>query len=341
MNLLIIAISIVAFLLSFLITPFVAKYMKKIGKVGIDVHKAKSYEVPESGGIGFMFLYVIIIIGGIFIAHDLVTKYRLIIMAIILFMVTLIGLYDDFKRLSALLKPLLLIIPALLVFFTKNINGLLIADPTPLLPFVGETSLKIVYWGLAIFVVAIPSNASNMLDVMNGVMSGSGIIISLTAFAATFIVPLSEDAKFVGQYASLTLTAVLFGFWLHNRYPAKTFAGDTGSLGTGAALGLIAIYAEIEFVIVIALLVHIMNSFSILGSIKGLKERHEIKKRPVYVENGVIHASTDPKAPITLVRLLVARKPLTEPEIIREIIMLVIYSSILAIISAFLMRSSI
>ena len=49
-----------------------------------------------------------------------------------------------------------------------------------MLPFVGETSLKVVYWGLAIFVVAIPSNASNMLDVMNGVMSASGIIIGLT-----------------------------------------------------------------------------------------------------------------------------------------------------------------
>ncbi|MCE7735654.1 MAG: hypothetical protein GPJ54_12295, partial [Candidatus Heimdallarchaeota archaeon] len=54
--------------------------------------------------------------------------------------------------------------------------------------------------------------------------------------------------------------------------------------------------------------------------------------------DGIIYPSTDKNAPITMVRLLVARKPLNEKEIVNRIYVLVIFVSILAIITAFLMR---
>ncbi|MHA2170737.1 MAG: hypothetical protein ACXAB7_12655 [Candidatus Kariarchaeaceae archaeon] len=317
-------LSIVAFFGSLLVTPRVGRYMSQRGKVGNDVHKINLPEVPESGGIGFMFIYLFVISLGIFIAPSDVTQYRLALILVILLLVTILGLYDDFNDLSAILKPVLLVLLALPVFLFRSFHGVHIANPNPILPFVGATSLNIVYWGLAIFVVAIPSNASNMLDVMNGVMSGSGILIGITAFLSTYIIPLSDEATFIARYASLTLVGSLLGFWWYNRYPAKIFAGDTGSLGVGAAIGLIAIYGEIEFVMVVALLVHIMNSFSILSSLRGLRERREIKDRPVRVENGVVHASRNKNAPIT--------------EIIRKILILVFYCCILALLSAYLIR---
>ena len=70
---------------------------------------------------------------------------------------------------------------AIPIFFFREFNGVIVADTNPVFPFIGQTRLSVVYWGLAIFVVAIPSNASNMLDVMNGVMSGSGILIAMTS----------------------------------------------------------------------------------------------------------------------------------------------------------------
>jgi UDP-N-acetylglucosamine--dolichyl-phosphate N-acetylglucosaminephosphotransferase len=336
--LVIIIISIVGLIVSYFITPQIGKYMKSIGKVGKDVHKVDQPAIPESGGVGFMIVYLIVLVIGIFLAPNQIAKNRLILIVMILFLVTLLGLYDDFKGLSAIKKPFILVILSLPVFIFREFDGYIVAEPTPILPFVGETRLSIVYWGLAIFVVAVPSNASNMLDVMNGVMSASGIIIGITAFIATYIIPLPEEAIFIGRFASLSLVGVLIGFWLHNRYPAKIFAGDTGSLGVGAAIGLIAIYAEIEFVLIIALLVHIMNSFSILSTLGGLKERQEIKQRPVTVKDGIIYPSKHKNAPITLVRLMVARKPLRENEIVKRILKLVVFSSILAILSAFLIR---
>lgn len=334
----IILLSLLGLVLSLIITPYIGKYMRSIGKVGRDVHKIDQPEIPESGGIGFMLVYLLILALGLIIAPNAIAKNRLIIMLMILVLVILLGLFDDFRQLSAIKKPMLLVVISLPVVIFQNIGGEMVASPTPILPFIGETKLTIFYWALAIFVVSVPSNASNMLDVMNGSMSGSTMIIALTAFIATYIVPLEEEAKFIGRFASLSLFAVLLGFWWFNRYPAKIFAGDTGSLGAGAALGLIAIYAEIEFVIVVALLVHIMNSFSIISTIGGLRERHDIKARPVKVIDGIIYPSTDKNAPITMVRLLVARKPLNEKEIVNRIYVLVIFVSILAIITAFLMR---
>lgn len=334
----IIIMSLVGLVASLIITPYIGKYMRMRGKVGRDVHKIDHPEVPESGGIGYMMIYLLLLIIGIFLAPSQGAENRLILSLVVLSIVTIIGLVDDFRGLSAILKPGLLVIAAIPVFLFRQIDGVEVAVPKPVLPFVGETNLTIVYWGLAIFVVAIPANASNMLDVMNGVMSFSGVLIAITAFIATFIIPLPDDATFFARYASLSLVGVLLGFWWFNRYPASIFAGDTGSLGTGAAIGLIAIYGQLEFVLVVALLVHIMNSFSIISSVRGLRERRDMKHRPVYVEDGVIHASKDPRAPITMVRLIVARQATTEDEIVKQILLLVAYCCVLALISAILIR---
>lgn len=337
-NIIIILAALFAFVGTYFITPIFAKFMLSKGKSGKDVHKVDLPEIPEAGGIGFMIVYLITIGIGIIVAPTQLVQYRLTLILFILILVTLLGLYDDFYRLSAIAKPGLLIILALPIIIFNEYDGIQIANTRPALPFVGYTRLDIVYWGLAIFVVAIPSNASNMLDVMNGVMAGSGILIGLTAFTASYIIPLSDSAAFVARFTSLSLVAVLSAFWLFNRYPAKIFGGDTGSLGTGAALGLIAVYGEMEFVLVVALLVHIMNSFSILSSLGRLMDRHSIQQRPVFVQDGLVYASRDTKAPITLVRLIVARSPLPEKAIINQILKLVLFSCFLALISAYLIR---
>ena len=207
-------IAIFGFSASYVLTPIFAKFMKSKGKLGKDVHKKDLPEIPEAGGISFMIVYLVLLLIGIYIAPTQLSRYRLTIILFILFLVTLLGLYDDFYRLSAIAKPGLLVILALPIVIFNEINGIQIANPSPALPFVGYTRLDIVYWGLAIFVVAIPSNASNMLDVMNGVMAGSGILISITAFLVTYIIPLSESAAFVARFCSITLSAVLFGFWM-------------------------------------------------------------------------------------------------------------------------------
>jgi UDP-N-acetylglucosamine--dolichyl-phosphate N-acetylglucosaminephosphotransferase len=321
---------------SVIFTILIAKIMKKINKVGIDIHKVEKPEVPESVGLSISMSIIL----GLLIPIIYFTYYSsnqelisiLLIMLSIILIVTFVGIYDDFKTLSALAKPGILLLASLPIFFFR------VAQPFPALPFVGELRLTILYWFVAVFVVTIVANSANMIDVLNGSMSGSFIIVAITAFIASFIIPLNENSEFIARYGSMVLLGSLLGFWWFNKYPAKVFAGDTGSLVTGAFLGLIAIYGELEFVLIVALLVHIMNSFSIIGSVGGLIERRDMIARPVQVKDGLISASSDLKAPITLVRLLVARKAKTEKEIVNNIYALVSYCCILAILSAYMIR---
>ena len=328
---------LIGFILTLIIMPYLIRYMNSINKNGPDVFKIDSPIIPESGGIGFMIIFIFLLIIGTIESPTIVVQQRLLMTTIIITLVTIIGLIDDFKGLSAKIKPLLLIIIALPILIFQ------IGTPKPVLPLIGPTQLTIFYWFLALFVIAIPANASNMLDVMNGVMSGSGIMILLTAFITSFIIPIdgriiTDDSIYYLRFVSLTMISVLTAFWLFNRYPAKIFAGDTGSLGVGATIGLVAIFGQIEFVMVVALLLHIMNSFSIISSLKGLRERKEIHDRPVSVKDGIITASKNPAAPITLVRLLVASSSKTEKTVIKQIYSLVAYCCILAILTAFLIR---
>jgi UDP-N-acetylglucosamine--dolichyl-phosphate N-acetylglucosaminephosphotransferase len=242
--------------------------------------------------------------------------------------VGLIGVIDDLKPLNPKLKPTLTALASLPIILLQTYN------PYPYLPFIGKVRLTILYPLLIPFGIAVPANAVNMMDVFNGVMPGTCSLISLTALIALII---------LGRWNEAFLPAILLGsliaFYIYNRFPAKVFSGDVGSLTVGAAIGAIAILTRIEIIMVVALMPHIMNAFYGLSSIGRLYERREVKSRPVkLLENGKLTASLDEKAPITLSRLILIQEPLTEKEVFEIIMFLTLASSILAILTLFLIR---
>ncbi|MEM3019612.1 MAG: hypothetical protein QXO92_05115, partial [Candidatus Bathyarchaeia archaeon] len=124
----------------------------------------------------------------------------------------------------------------------------------------------------------------------------------------------------------------------YNRYPARVFTGDVGSLSLGAAIGAIAILGHMEIVAVVAMMPQIMNAFAILTSVGRLFERKELSERPTKIcSDNRIYASTSRKAPVTLARMIVAAKPMEERELALEFLKLTSFSSFLALITVFLM----
>ena len=320
--------------LSTVLTPLFAKIMVKLGKIGTDVHKPHKPKIPESVGISVALTIILSLLFALIFTYNenSVLTLRLTIILVVVTGTLIIGIIDDFYRLSAILKPVLLVIVAIpIILFPSALEVNLAA------PIIGSIRLPIIYPVIALLVVSITANSSNMIDVLNGSMSGSFIIVGITAFLCSFIIPLPEESVLIARFLSLVLVGSLLGFWFFNKYPARVFSGDAGSLVIGATVGLIAIYGELEFVLIVAILALIMNSFSILSSIGGLVEGRKIKHRAVTVEDGIISASKERGAPITLVRLLTARKPKAEKELVYDIYKLVSVSCILAIISAFLM----
>jgi len=316
----------VGFIVSLLSMPPLMKFMKSRGIVGIDMHKRSYPSIPEMGGVA-------VIIG---VTASVLTVIALtpgkINMLISFLASTLIagaiGAIDDLKPLNAKIKPLLSLfsgIPILLLG-TYNPRG-------PILPIVGQTRLTIVYPIMIIIAMAVTSNAVNMMDPFNGTMSGTCTVITAVLIFSSLL---------LGRYDGLLLSLCIFGpllvLYLFNKYPAKVFSGDVGSLSIGAALGAIAIIGRLEVVTIVAFSPQIMNAFYGLSTIGRLYERREVPRPVILMDDGRLMATSDPDAPITLARMILARGPMNEREAANFFIILSLISGLLAIFTAYLIK---
>ncbi len=316
---------IITFLATFIATPAVAKLMKRRGITGEDVHKLSKVRIPEMCGLAILF--------GLTIGTTAyVTLHPSFIREGVAFLGTVliaggIGIVDDLRPLGARVKPLLTAVACAPIL----ILGTYV--PIPVIPLIGPVRLTFIYPLLIPIAIAVTSNGINMMDIMNGSMPGT---VSIIAAAATGVLLVSGDA----QSASLAagLLAAMLAFYYFNRFPARVFSGDTGSLAVGAALGAISILGRIETVMVVALIPHIMNAFYGLASVGGLHERREIRQRPIrLLKNGLLKASTEKGAPVTMARLILANGPLGEKEIVRGMMILTAVSSFLALLTYWIM----
>jgi UDP-N-acetylglucosamine--dolichyl-phosphate N-acetylglucosaminephosphotransferase len=317
----------VTFVTTFAATPIVAKAMKRRGITGTDVHKLSKTEVPEMCGLAVIIGLVIGTTVCGLVSPAVVREAAAFIGTVLI--AGAIGIVDDLHPLGARIKPLLT------AFACIPILVLGTYVPYPDIPLVGPVRFTIVYPVLIPVAIAVTSNSVNMMDVMNGAMPGTVAIICLTMVG---LLLWSGDTR-TAALASGLLAAML-AYYYFNRFPSKVFGGDTGSLSVGAALGALAIFGRIEAVMVVALIPQIMNSFYGLASVGGLRERREILERPIQLlENGLLRASSEKGAPVTLARLILAAGPLGEREVVRYMMFLTAVSCILAVFTYWIMVS--
>jgi UDP-N-acetylglucosamine--dolichyl-phosphate N-acetylglucosaminephosphotransferase len=238
----------------------------------------------------------------------------------------LIGALDDFKSLNAKVKPVLTLFAGLpiLALHTYNPMGLVF-------PIIGQTRMTMVYPFLIPVAIAVTSNAVNMMDPFNGTMSGPCTLITVFMLLSALLLGRSE-----ALVLCLCLLGPLLVFFFFNKFPSKIFSGDVGSLSIGAALGAIAVIGRLEVVAVVAFAPQIMNAFYGLSSMGRLYERREVSRPVAILEDGRLMATKDPKAPITLARVILARGPLFENEAAKIFLVLATISGVLALATAYL-----
>jgi len=313
--------SVTAFVVTYLTIPPLATWLKRRSIVGIDIHKLDRPKIPEMCGLS-----VIAGIAAGMLSLELLggpSREIVAFLATVLIAGT-IGAIDDIRPLGPKLKPALTALAAIPILLLGTYN------PHPIFPLVGAFRLTIIYPVLILLAIAVPANAVNMLDVFNGSMSGTLTIVSLT-----LAVILAVSGKTTAVGLALALFGSLLAFYLFNRYPARVFGGDTGSLAVGAAVGALAVIGRIELVTIVAIAPYIMNSFYGLASIGRLYERREIKPRPVKLRSdGMLEATTDKRAPVTLTRLILAEGPMREQQIVRVMLLLTVLSSAMALLAS-------
>jgi UDP-N-acetylmuramyl pentapeptide phosphotransferase/UDP-N-acetylglucosamine-1-phosphate transferase len=327
--------SIASFLLCYLGTSFLVGYLKKRKMTVLDYHKVEKTQVPRPAGPAI----VASIAFGELILFVASGSFAVLGLILVTTVSGVVGIFDDLKTLGGIVKPALLLIGGVplivLEYFIPNSNVFSHHLFLPL--FKIPTNLPVIYILLVLIALPVVTNTVNTIDVLNGVVTGFMIIACVPvalAISLRVFLGLSDPIILI---AMGPLFASLVAFYIFHRYPSKIFPGDSGALAIGGAFGGMAIIGGVEIVAIVAILPAILNSFLFLSSMKRLVEHREIKDQPVVVyPDAKMTASNNPKAPVTLVRMLVAGRTLSEDQIVNEIFKLAIFSAVLAIITALL-----
>jgi len=316
----------VAFFLVFVMTPPLIKFLEKRNMAVKDMNKKEDVMVVRPGGPAL----IVGIIASEIVLYAFLQMNEILAIIITTSAAFVIGYVDDRKVMGGWFKPVALAIAAI------PIIALGAYDSDLAFPLFGIVQIPVLYFALIIFMIPITGNTINSIDVLNGVASGFMVIASFSLSICLFIVQNYEIA-----IVSLPLGFVSLAFYKYHKLPSKIFPGDSGALTLGAMYGTIAIAGGVEIIAAVALLPAVINSFLFLASVKKIVEHRQIKGKPVdHTDDFKLRATSDKSAPITLVRLILAGDPLSEKQVGYEIFKLAIFSGILAIITAFLMRVS-
>jgi UDP-N-acetylglucosamine--dolichyl-phosphate N-acetylglucosaminephosphotransferase len=318
-----IIVSSIAFFSVYGLTPIFIKALASRNLTVKDVNKKGDVMIPRPGGIPIVIGLVAAEIA-LYAFFPISEILAVIIVSILGFCV---GFVDDRKVMGGWFKPLAL------AFCASPILLLGAYDSNLSFPLFGLVQIPSLYLALVVFMIPITGNTINSIDVLNGVASG---VVTIASFALAISLFIMQNYE-IG-IASLCLAFASLGFYKYHKFPSKIFPGDSGALVLGSTYGVIAIVGHVEVISAIAILPAVINSFLFLTSVKKIVEHREIKNPTLRTEDFKIKSTDDKTAPITLVRLLVAKLPLSEKQIGAEIFKLSIFCGILAVITAFFME---
>lgn len=247
------------------------KFGQEIREEGPKWHQKKS-GTPTMGGIMFILgiAVAVAVVSVVFAIKG--TFSTAFARCIVIFAVALgfgvIGFIDDYikvvkKRnlgLTAIQKFIMQVVFAALYVVAMYAIGEL--NTAIKIPFTG-IEWVMPYWlyiPFVMFVVVGVVNAVNLTDGLDGLAS------SITAVVALFFILVSY-LKFSETGVTVFASALLGGllaFLCYNKYPAKVFMGDTGSLFLGAAVALMAIDLRMPIFLIIVGFVYLMETVSVI-----------------------------------------------------------------------------
>lgn len=305
------AIAIICGILSFAVTrlsmPRIIKKLEAADIVGKDIHKSWKPIVAEMGGFGILFGFIIGIFSGIYM-HDVLT-FQLCVVLIVILLVGIIGIADDLVALTSKEKFFLLFLAGLPLIWAAPPNvGLLYLISIPI-------------------ALSIGANLTNMLAGLNGIEAGLGVI-ALTSLTISCIILGKYDVTII----SMSMLGALIAFLYFNKYPAKIFPGDTGTLIIGAAIVSIAFIGRVKLIAFIVLMPNIIDaSMKFLSA--GVMNRQQFKPTQVNDEGKLVRPEQGFKS---LIRF-VLRKPIAEKDAVKIIWTIGIVFGLIGIFVAFTM----
>ncbi|MGH0950610.1 phospho-N-acetylmuramoyl-pentapeptide-transferase [Bacillus mycoides] len=265
----------VAFLISVALSPLFIPFLRKL-KFGQSIrdegpksHQKKS-GTPTMGGI---VIYVSMMVTTLIMAikfNNLGAEGSLLLL--VTFGYGLIGFLDDYIKVvkkrnlgltskQKLIGQLVIAIAFFLIGKGQALHTYITIPGTDV-----KFELGWAYFVLVLFMLIGGSNAVNLTDGLDGLLSGTAAI----AFGAFSIIAVAQEQFGVAIFCMAVVGAVL-GFLVFNANPAKVFMGDTGSLALGGAIAAVAILLKQELLLVIIGGVFVAETLSVIIQVISFK----------------------------------------------------------------------
>ena len=266
---------LVAFLVTAVIMPVLIPYLRRL-KFGQQIleegpkwHEKKS-GTPTMGGIGFIVGIGIAVICALLRSFDV----KLLMMAAVSLGFGAIGFLDDYVKVvkkqnqgltasqKFLLQAALAVVYVVVLMKTGELST------TILIPFT-DYKFYMPWWlyvPFILFVVTGTVNAVNLTDGLDGLAASVTVVVSLFFGAAAALVGSEGSA-----YFAFALLGGVIGFLIYNKYPAKVFMGDTGSLYLGGAISVLAVGMKMPLVLIIVGFVYLFETLSVILQVASFK----------------------------------------------------------------------
>ena len=260
------------------------KFGQTILDIGPRWHKNKE-GTPTMGGIMFIFgVTISVLVSMIAVKSGLavsdrpdsaVIQARLFYGLMLALAFGLLGFFDDYlkvvkKRNEGLTpnqKLAFQILFGCLYIFALYISGS--RDTVLVLPFIGTLDSGILYYPFALFAILALSNAVNITDGLDGLLSSVTFVVALAYMIITVILGMQE----LGIMAAAMAGGCL-GFLVWNFYPAKVFMGDTGSLFLSGLVIALAFGSGLPMFVVLIGVIYVIEVGSVLIQMLYFKATH-------------------------------------------------------------------
>lgn len=227
---------ILAFFASVALAGLVTPIMRKMAiKFAVFDHPTESHKthktlVPYLGGLAIILsVSVTSLIGLSYLGFDSATWVLLVSVLVPAFILGLIGLVDDLKKLSPISR-----------FLAQTISGVFTASILISTNTVGSpTGIMVIDFMVTVFWIVGITNSVNFFDNHDGGASGTVAISSM----GLFILATIGNQYFIAALA-LVLSGACIGFLFWNRSPARIYMGDAGALFLGTMLASLLVRYE-------------------------------------------------------------------------------------------------
>ena len=255
------------FFIALFLTPVVRDISRSLNIVDAPgVRKIHAHPIPRLGGVAIAIAYVAVILS---IPDSLkpfngLSAWKIIPGAAIVF---LTGILDDIFTIKPLVKVAGLVTAASVVYWSGLHIGQLAHRPlSPWLDF-----------PLTVFWLLLTSNALNLIDGLDGLCAGMGMLSTLALCAAAL-----SHHNLPLAFATGPLFGALLGFLPFNVSPATIFLGDSGALLVGFLLGCYGMTWTQKTSTLLALLVPLLALSIPLLDVTLSVARRLLRKQPIF-----------------------------------------------------------